>query len=273
MNSLNPFLTQAASEKYKDADKIYQQSANYMMNFVPPPQGKDDFVIDVGGGTGISAQAMLEHGAKNLCVLEPSETMIFKAQERLGDKASYSNLAVEHLGSQLKEKAQTIYALNCFHLFPDPGLALANINQCLNANGIFAFNLSKPMFVSDIQTSEEAEVLKANLEFYQKLNKLSGESIPILKTTATLLERLIAGEAKVYSKENISDLCKSLEMKLDDYREVVLELESEDQRSIWTIIASSYLNDAEQISDLVNSIKLAENVYMRQGLYKIIKSV
>ena len=76
--SQNPFDKEEPSKAYSKIDPIYIQSAQAALNFVDPGQFNlaEAQVIDIGSGTGVSAEVLLNAGVKNLSLVEPSETML-----------------------------------------------------------------------------------------------------------------------------------------------------------------------------------------------------
>lgn len=267
---LNPFEAQMASDNYQAVDKVYKQSAIEAFNFTQP-FFKDELVLDIGAGTGISAETYLQGGAKDLCLLEPSVAMLDKAKERLGTQVKFMNIAVDDINTEFVDKIKTAYALNSFHLFPNAFKALELISKALMIDGLFIFNLSKPMFVSELDSPEELQVLRANLDFYKNLHQATGYCNKVIQATIDMMSQLMYSNTQIYSREMIAEITSPFDLILIDYKEVVLNLTELDQRNIWKIVASSYVEDGAVIEELINSVKLPKIVPMRQALFKLMK--
>lgn len=269
-NDPNPFSKKKVSEAYKDADPVYKESARLAISFMSP-LGKG-LVVDIGGGTGISTQAILEAGPKILCLLDPSEAMISQAKKRLEDKVRYIQLPVERMCEEFNDTVDLAYALNCFHLFPDARSAVLNISGALKSGGIFVFNICSPSYYFNSINSDELDVIKSNIDFYSSLHQANQEQSKVLANTVKLLTEAIHSKGElVYTKDKIKLLFSYANMMMLDQEETVISIEPYYQKNIWRLIASGYISDEQQIEDIINNTYIPDVVRIRQGFFKMAK--
>lgn len=78
MKVTNPFEIKETSEEYSKVDPIYKISAQAAIDFVNPldHNGATGTVLDIGAGTGVSSEIILEAGVENLYLIEPSAAML-----------------------------------------------------------------------------------------------------------------------------------------------------------------------------------------------------
>jgi ubiquinone/menaquinone biosynthesis C-methylase UbiE len=270
-NDQNPFNEGKTSQAYSRIDPIYEQSAIEAINFVDPLKhnGAEGLVIDIGAGTGVSSEVILKTGVKNLVLVEPSEAMLEQAIKRLADKAEYCKLHAEDLNDKFNSNVDLAYALNTFHLFTDLSKFLASIACALKPGGCFVFNISTPTYGFEKLSKEEIATIKANKDFYTKLN----ESAPneILIYTIALLDKIIDCDfTEVFTKDSVEQIFASVGMRLEDSTEVIIKMQADYQRNIWSMMAQSFVSDQKQIDDLVKSIELPEELHIRQAIFKLV---
>lgn len=266
MVEINPFK---ARSHVPSIDSAFARSAIEMVNFHKP--SADHLQIDLCYGNALSCELLLDAGAKKLTVIENPENIFEDTQERLGHQASYMRLRVEELDKHYANKAYAIYALDCFHMFEEPVNAIKSIHESLIDGGSLVFNLSQPLFKSVNETEPEKQLLNANLQFYQKLFAASGSNNEVLATTISLMSEMISTSTSAYSKEKIELLFNFVDMKLVDYKEVLIKMHAKDQQEMWRNMAMSFLPDTASVDDLVNSIMLPNEVNMRQAFYRLVK--
>ncbi len=293
--NLNPFTSENTASAYATTDPVYRASSEAVVEFLPPIA---QHIADLGAGTGISSEIILQSikpGA-SFTVIEPSEAMLNIAKERLGALASYLNLAVDELPIN---SFDIIYALNCLHLFPDHNSASKAISKSLRANGTFVFNLSSPSYKFTELSQDELDCLYANLDFYAELHASTGAAYAVLASTVQLLTSLVTalsfqgredeiieglgisaselikrnsiGVRGLYSQEDLVNIFKAVNMDLEGYTEVVIRVPAEYQRSIWRMMAKSFINDEAMVEELLTRVMLPEEVPIRQAIFKLCK--
>jgi SAM-dependent methyltransferase len=267
-NTKNPFENKEVSNAYSETDPVYKKSAECIVEFQAPTIfGDDSIVIDLGAGTGVSSEVLLNNGAKKLILVDPSRAMLEAAELKLGDKVKYlcadaENFCVDFLGT-----VDLIYALNSIHLFPNLTAALASIGYALKRGGLFVFNISAPTFSFNAISSEELKLIKANLEFYSKLNEIVNN--PILEHTVMLLNKTLKKECDLqYTREKFIELFKYINFEFSEYSEVIIELDSSYQKNIWSMMGQSFTEEGELISKIIDSIPLNQTIHVRQALFK-----
>jgi len=264
----NPFENKETSSSYASADPIYQKSAEAVVKFQDPKEfGDDAIVIDLGAGTGVSSTVLLQNGAANLTLVDPSRAMLEEAETKLQDRVEYICASAETFYGSFDSNVDLIYALNCIHLFENMLQAIAGIACALKQGGLFVFNISAPTYSFNEMTQEEQDLIQANLEFYKKLNDLV--SNPILEHTVQLLTKTLEGDkGSLYTKDKFIEIFKSVNFEFKDSSEITINVEADYQRNIWRMIAQSFIQDSEQIEELISSTKLPETIKLRQALFK-----
>jgi SAM-dependent methyltransferase len=267
-NTKNPFENKEISEAYTETDPIYIKSAEFMMKFQSPREfGDNTVIVDLGAGTGVSATVMLEEGAENLTLVDPSRAMLEAAELKLEDRVEYLCADAENFYANFPSSVDLVYSLNAIHLFPNLTAALASIGCALKQGGYFAFNISAPTFSFAEVSPEEEDLIRANLQFYSELNKAVNN--PILEHTVMLLEKTLNNECDLlYTREKFIELFKYVSFEFIDYAEVVIELDSTYQQNIWSMMGQSFTEDGELVSKIIDSIPLAKSINLRQAMFK-----
>lgn len=269
----NPFDGEKTSQAYHKIDPIYEQSAVAAVGFVPPGKASDEdaLVLDIGAGTGVSAQIILEAGVTNLTLVEPSAAMLEQARARLGDKADYKKLYAEELNQEFNANVDLAYALNTFHLFTDLSKFLANIACALKPGGVFVFNISAPTYGFETLSELEIQTIKANKNFYEKLNVAKPNDV--LAYTTKLLDKIIDKDlSEVFTRDSVEQIFASVGMSLEASTEVVLKMDADYQRNIWSMMAQGFVSDTEQIAKIIDSVELPEQLEVRQAIFKLVNS-
>ncbi len=280
--NLNPFTSSSTASAYAGADPVYVASAEAAVEFVLPSA---ELIADLGAGTGVSSEVILRklfelNPYASLTLIEPSKPMLEHAQARLAGAVHYLNLAVDQL---ISDSFDLIYALNCFHLFPDHNSAAMTISKALRPEGVFVFNLSSPTYRFTELSEDELDCLYANLDFYAELHAATGGTFAVITTTVQLLANLITaieqGTAEpmqrssrgLYSQTELANIFKTASMDLVDYTEVVIRVPADYQRNIWRMMAKSFIHDERVVTELIAKIAIPEIVPIRQALFKLCK--
>ncbi|MEY3370210.1 MAG: hypothetical protein RLZZ361_880 [Cyanobacteriota bacterium] len=268
----NPFVNPEVSSTYHSVDPVYEMSANSVLDFVSPTEFPSNIkIMDIGAGTGIASEKIINTGIGQLTLLEPSSTMLEQAKHKLSNKANYIESSIENLNIAEYEPFDLIYALNCFHLFQDLSKAVANIACLLKPSAIFVFNISSPTYSFDTMTNSERFIIKANYSFYQQLNLIAPNSI--IMHTIELLEKILEGNSEItFTKEKICALFEAVDLDLEDYKEVVIKLDNQYQKNIWRMMGSAFTQDMQAIEKIIDSISLPEEVEIRQAIFKFSNS-
>ncbi len=291
----NPFISSKTAEAYADADPVYVQSTEAVLS-VYAPEGKD--IADLGSGTGVSSQIILSklEPGSTLTLIEPSLAMLSEAKQKLGSSVQCLNLNAE----QLPEASfDSIYALNCFHLFPDHSKAAQSIHKSLKEQGSFIFNLSSPSYRFTELSNAELDVLYANLDFYAELNLRTQSQFDVLRSTVQLLTSLVTaisfqgredeiieglgisatelisrsrGTARgLYSHTELENIFKAAKLSMEGYTEVLIEVPAEYQRNIWTMMAKAFIQNEAEITEIIEKIEVPKTVSIRQAIFKLCK--
>ena len=268
----NPFANQNTSNAYQSVDPIYEMSANFVLSFVNPKDfAANARIMDIGAGTGVASEKIINTGVGRLTLLEPSSAMLEQAKNKLGNNASYIESSIENLNVVDHEPFDLVYALNCFHLFQDLSKALANIACLLKPSAVFVFNISSPTYSFATMTNSERLIIEANLHFYRELNKLVPS--PIVTHTAELLQKILQGNSEItFSKDKITALFESVDLDLEDYKEVIIKIDNQYQKNIWRMIGTAFSSDAQTVEAVINSINLPPEVEIRQAIFKFSNS-
>ena len=264
----NPFENKTTSFFYSKADPVYQKSAEAIVKFQDPLEfGPDSVLVDLGAGTGVSSEVLLEAGVKSLTIVDPSNAMLAEAEQRLEDRVEYLCSDAEQFYANFESNIDIVYALNCIHLFPDTVKAFAGVACALKKGGLFVFNISAPTYSFETMDPEERALIQANLEFYTKLSQAVEN--PILAHTVELLKRTIDGDKELlYTQDRFIEIFKSVNFEFKDSNEIVIEVEADYQRNIWRMIAQSFIQDMEQIEALIEAVELSGMIKLRQAQFK-----
>jgi ubiquinone/menaquinone biosynthesis C-methylase UbiE len=264
----NPFSKASTSQAYKSVDPVYQISARaavgFAQSFYPVAP---DLVLDIGAGTGVSAEIILTSDVRKLVLVEPSVVMLEEAYLRHGDKVDYVNSGIEDLKSYFKAEVDLAYALNCFHLFHNLQLALTNVSAILKPQGSFIFNLSSPTFGFSELSDREKLVIKANQIFYKKLYEITGTQI--LEYTNLLLQQILDEDfTNVYNHDKLNSLFDAFGMQLNDSVEAHIDTQIDYQQNIWRMISRSFIDDEIVVNNIIDSIALPDQVHIRQIIFR-----
>lgn len=188
---------------------------------------------------------------------------------RLGNKVSYYKLYAEDLNQEFNANVDIAYCLNTFHLLTNLSKFLANIACALKPGGVLVFNISVPTYGFQNLSEQEIATIKANRDFYHKLSELSSQDV--LAYTTKLLDKILANDlSEVFTRDSIEQIFASVGMELVASTEVVIKMEPEYQRNIWSMMAQSFLNKQDQINELVQSVALPSELHIRQAIFKLV---
>lgn len=268
--SLNPFTSEEASENYSNANFLYEQSARHAVDFFSPvisdPNSK---IIDLGAGTGVSAMILIEKGAKNLTLIDPSAAMLQQAEKKFSTTASYIQAGAEDFAVHFNHDVDVIYALNCFHLFGDIGAIFEEIKKASKPNAHFIFNVSMPSFCFGLMAEDEYACVKANRDFYNNLALVSDS--PLIGNTVRLFDRLLNEDFEgLVNKAVMTELINSYGLKLGNYAEYAIEGDSKAQKIIWELISTCLIPVKEERLDFLNNQKAPEKMFFRQAFFDIL---
>ncbi len=267
----NPFEDEQTSIEYSKVDPVYETSSRAAIDFVNPIENSsaDGIILDIGAGTGVSSEIIFEAGAKNLHLIDPAASMLKQAQLRLGSKVKYLELNAEDLLTEFNSNVDLAYALNTFHLFRDMSKFLAAIACVLKPNGVFVFNISAPTYGFENLTPEERTALEANKLFYTKLNSVVNQDV--ISATVALIDQILSNNFNnIYTKDKVEMIFSSVGMSLDAYKEILIKVTADYQENIWFMIAKSFISDDQAIRDMIASVKLPEEVHIRQAIFKLV---
>lgn len=276
LNTSNPFTNKSVSKAYKDTDPAYAQSVAYAVKILQPQVGLS--YADIGGGTGISSEAIIAAGAEKLVVIEPSPAMAAEAQVRLdllehNSEVEFIETDVENSPEKCgKACVDAAFALNCFHLFPDHQKALIAVSMLIKSGGKFLFNLSMPSLAFEEMSERAKLTTQANLDFYVLLlgyvQAYNQAVVPILQNTVAMMNALITGESEhSYTPDRMRVLVEKCGMKQLSYTENSVVVEAQYQQHIWAMVAKGFVQDEQQIKALIDQVKLPEKIEIQQGFF------
>ncbi|MFQ5953293.1 MAG: methyltransferase domain-containing protein [Candidatus Omnitrophota bacterium] len=98
-----------------------------------------DFIVDLGCGTGIATQRLLERNSRRIIGVDSSEAMLQHAREKLPD-VEFTTASAEEL-SDVVSDADKIVSTHVFQYISDPGKVLTEIYKALSPNGEYLFNV------------------------------------------------------------------------------------------------------------------------------------
>ena len=265
----NPFEKQATSNAYDAVDEVYRKSALGVTDIVKPDSfGAEASVIDIGAGTGISSEVILERGAPSLGVVEPAMAMIEHAKARLEKKAYYVQATIEEMHQAFNKDVDLAYALNCIHLFPDLGQAFAAVAATLKKGGKFVFNITAPSFKFEEVSEQEKAIYQANVDFYKSLNETANN--PILAKTVELLELSIEGKNdQSLTKESLDGFLLAMNMKPLEFHVMDIEASIDYQKNIWRMMAKSFVEDESAVEKLIDAVKMPEKMSLKQAVFVV----
>ena len=91
--------------------------------------------------------------------------------------------------------------------------------------------------------------------------------------TTKLLDKILEQDhSEVFTRDSIEQIFASVGMQLEASTEVVIKMEPEYQRNIWSMMAQSFLNKQNRINELVQSIALPDELHIRQAIFKLVNS-
>lgn len=267
---LNPFTSEEASENYSNANFLYEQSARHAVDFFSPVLGDPNSkIIDLGAGTGVSAKILIENGAKNLTLIDPSAAMLQQAEKKFSSAASYLQAGAEDFASHFNHDVDVIYALNCFHLFGDIAAVFEEVKKASKPEAHFIFNVSMPSFCFGLMSEDEYACVKANRDFYNNLALVSDS--PLIGNTVRLFDKLLNEDFEgLVSKTVMTELINSCGLKLENYAEYAIEGDSKAQKIIWELISTCLIPVKEERLDFLNNQKAPEKMFFRQAFFDIL---
>ena len=96
--------------------------------------GEGDQVVEIGGGTGLATQPLVQRGLR-VHVVEPAPELISLAREKLDGRATFVSGYFERC--PLPRQARMVAAFNAWH-WVEPTLALNRVAQILDPQGSLA---------------------------------------------------------------------------------------------------------------------------------------
>ena len=182
------------SERKKHWESVYQDKPSTSVSWYQPlPElslrqinhsdvGKDEAIIDIGGGCSLLVDNLLEQGYTNLSVLDISATALDIARTRLGEAASRVNwMEADATSFELEQPISLWHDRAVFHFLTDPADRKAyinNLNQHLRTGGqliIAAFSPQGPEKCSGL------EIVQYDLDLIQKE---LGDNFHMIEATA-----------------------------------------------------------------------------------------
>lgn len=264
----NPFNAQSTSDAYDAVNEVYRKSALGVKAILNPSSlGADASVVDLGAGTGISSEILNSDAVvKNFCLVEPSLAMLEHAQKRLGDTAYYVQATAEDMYQAFDKDVDLVYALNCVHLFPDLAKAFAGVAASLKQGGKLIFNITAPSFAFENISQLEKDIYQSNINFYRSLNEVAPNAI--LEKTVELLEDNLQGKSEqMFTKESLKQFLEALNFKFVDMKVLEIDAEIAYQQNIWRMMANSFIEDQEQIEELVQKVAVPEKMLVKQAVF------
>lgn len=272
-NTLNPFVSEEASENYANANFLYEQSAKHAVEFYNPSLQSESVdslkVLDLGAGTGVSSKILLEAGVKSISLVDPSEAMLLQAEKKFGNRANYIQASAEDFAQHFHQDLNLIYALNCFHLFGDLTKVLEQIKKASAPNAHFVFNVSMPSFCFGDLLPDEYLCVKANRDFY--FNLASHSDSPLILNTVKLFDRLLAADfAGLADKRSMELLLDYHHLKLNKYAEYAIKGDATAQKIIWELVSTCLIPDKAERQEFINQQELPEKMFFRQAFFDIL---
>lgn len=266
----NPFENQETSNAYEAVDEVYQKSAHGIKDFCTKFDAEyfsaDKNIVDLGAGTGVSSEILKEDFDGVFILAEPSKAMMAHAYKRLGDSVTYVQTTADEMYNCFKRDIDTVFALNCIHLFPDWTQAFAGVAASLKKGGHFVFNITAPSYAFENITDIEKDIYQANIDFYKALN--AKVQNPILESTVTLLENSLEGAStEAVTKESMTKFLEALNFELLETEILEIETTISYQEKIWQMMGNSFLQDSKAVDELIASIKLPSKMLVRQAVF------
>ena len=154
------------SEFNRDYDKVIQDNA-YNAHYERPslqallPELKDKNVLDIGCGSGIYAEYLIEHGA-SVTAVDASTEMIELFKERLAEKATaYVHDLNLPLVNEADESYDLIIAPLMIHYIKDINRLFKDLSRVLKTGGEFIFSTHHPAV--DFQSSPSGDYFQCEL--------------------------------------------------------------------------------------------------------------
>lgn len=269
-NIQNPFISKEASENYANANSLYEKSAlNAVKFFSPAKLGENLKIVDLGAGTGVSARILIEHGAKNITLIDPSPVMLEQAKEKLSNSAAYIQAGAEDFSQFFNGDIDVVYALNCFHLFTDIALILSQIKEASKKNAHFVFNLSMPSFCFEKMSEEERLSVKANRDFYANLNEIHESSL--VSNTVIFFDKILNKETEgLANKDSIEAIFHAHGFKMNEYAEYSIEGNAAAQKIIWELVSTCLIENASERKNFLDKQVAPEKMIIRQAFFDML---
>lgn len=269
-NIQNPFTSKEGSENYANANFLYEQSALNAVNFFAPTKSGENLkIVDLGAGTGVSARILIEHGAKDITLIDPSLVMLEQAKEKLSEAATYIQAGAEGFSQYFNGDIDVIYALNCFHLFADIPLILSQIKEASKKNAHFVFNLSMPSFCFEKMDADEILSVKANRDFYANLNKF--KESPLVSNTVLFFDKILAEKrGELTNKDSIEAIFQAHGFKMHEYAEHSIQGDAKAQKIIWELVSTCLIENPNERKDFLDRQIAPEKMIIRQAFFDML---
>ncbi|MBW3695374.1 class I SAM-dependent methyltransferase [Vibrio sp. T187] len=186
-----------------------------------PLSGKD--VLDLGCGSGVYAQYLVEQGANKVTCLDFSESMVELVKTKLGDKVTaYSQDLAMGLPNEANDSADVIICPLVLHYIEDLNAVFKEVHRVLKVGGYMAFSMHHPFvdfecsisgnyFERELVTEEWDTVGEpVEVTFYRRslteiMNAMTDNGLVVTQ----LSEGKISEEAKALSQEHYERLSKN----------------------------------------------------------------
>ena len=168
------------SEFSRDYDKVIQDNA-YNAHYERPslqallPELNDKKVLDIGCGSGVYAEYLIEHGA-SVTAVDASAEMIELFKERLSDKATaYVHDLNLPLLNEVDESYDLIIAPLMIHYIKDLNRLFKDLSRLLKPGGEFVFSTHHPAV--DFQSSPSGDYFQC--EFITEEWDMIGQPVEV----------------------------------------------------------------------------------------------
>jgi ubiquinone/menaquinone biosynthesis C-methylase UbiE len=139
----------------------------------------NDKIADIGSGTGIFAQAMIEHGFDVFCV-EPNDEMRIQAEKNFAGNPHFISVAASAEHTTLPEHSvDLVTAASAFHWF-DAEKFQTECKRILKPNGIF-FCVSNRRDQNDLFTRRQHEICTELCKNFTSLRHGFTKTVPKLE--------------------------------------------------------------------------------------------
>ena len=132
-----------AVDTYDDASSVQKICAIKTFDLIKNDFKKKDssFLLEIGAGTGIFSEKIIEYYEKNILLTDISQKMVDKLKKRWGNKKNIDFAIIDGESFSLDINFDFILSSSVFQWFLSLNKAFVNLNKHIKPNGLLAFSM------------------------------------------------------------------------------------------------------------------------------------